>query len=641
MNKNVKFLSLVVVCGLFVSMIFTQTMFLASITPIISENTDLSEEIVPKASTGGSCFYDMGDGQNNLTINPIGANHTIAFMDNYAGSNNKKTGVLESEMDNNGPLAKTNITLSEGPGSVQNFEIENTPSQTAYQNTYGTMKFRDLSRNATATFRNVTDSSGLNVLKYNDLELYANNSYNTMNINATATAYSGNHLQQFKMACHDNYKNNWTVYFNETLTGKALTVYYNISSWFQIRCEEIAGPLLIAAYFTPNGAGGDEHKLNETGLYWIDSGTYKQVLPWHDPNNCTYTSQFDGKTVYTLVNNTCVIHRTEYGEDQYEIIITMYIYGENIQSIKIASLSYDFRYNIEWNYDNAITIASTSNNFGPIVGVFYTTGQLNGMFFTIMVEDIGFEGKFYHRNYVINWLWLTINIDDFSSSNYVVWALSYLIILYRVTIDMSSYNNLMMIYTVTIRAYFWTWIYDVPQNTEVDPNQLDIKLFDEFVNKQVIFLAFQIMDFLGYNLVDSMGGQTNATVYVKVEGIPVGIAKYDPYNDDRGMYNITLAAAYVLVTTIKTIEISVNAQANAYANTTTNFYIGIDPLAVEKDTTPSGDDDDDDNGDDSGKEETTETAIVGPSMFLIGIVSTVATIFVAKYMLNKRRARVA
>ncbi len=241
------------------------------------------------------------------------------------------------------------------------------------------------------------------------------------------------------------------------------------------------------------------------------------------------------------------------------------------------------------------------------------------LLFIITYPDYDYKIEYYYTYIVIVWIYLQITIWYFHY--YIHWVVifwwEWWIIKIQWWFIIIDFTWIFIDFIIWIEYYYlyWHWIYIFYVPTPVLPNVLQIDIIKTLFTNTTFDITILVKDPWDNPV-------SGATVTGTWNGLSIGTVT----DNGDGTYDFTLTA--ILVSPLQPGKwLNLTASKQGYADATHDTEIAVDPDAVFKQSTPPPDDPTPDES----------PFIPGPGVLLIGVVSSIAVVIVAKYLTKKRK----
>jgi hypothetical protein len=233
------------------------------------------------------------------------------------------------------------------------------------------------------------------------------------------------------------------------------------------------------------------------------------------------------------------------------------------------------------------------------------------LLFIITYPDYDYKIEYYYTYIVIVWIYLQITIWYFHY--YIHWVVifwwEWWIIKIQWWFIIIDFVWIFIDFIIWIEYYYlyWHWIYIFYVPTPVLPNLLQIDTIKTLFTNTTFDITILVKDCWDNPV-------SGAIVTGTWNGLSIGTVT----DNGDGTYDFTLTA--ILVSPLQPGKwLNLTASKQGYADATHNTEIAVDPDAVNKPPTP------------------TTSFIPGPSILLIGVISSFAIVVVAKYLTKKQK----
>jgi len=434
---------------------------------------------------------------------------------------------------------------------------------------------------------NVTVDNGFNPHSVENIEAYGIEGYSNVSVSATANMTEG-FMQHFEV--WEDGATPWAVIYDwdyatdvTCLTVTYLTtLFYIYQAWDWIAID--LGPAIynistITGQISVNGI--------PTG-FDVGSGLIHDIVP--------------GISLVTF-NDTIIIT-----DGVFETILVWTVFGFDV-AIYHLFLPLIILWPSLW--------VSISIFWGYWSYIFYLW-ILYELLFIITYPDYDYKIEYYYTYIVIVWIYLQITI--WYSYYYIHWVVifwwNWWIIKIQWWFITINFVWIFIDFIIWIEYYYlsWHWIYIFYVPTPVLPNILQIDIVKTLFTNTTFDITILVKDYWDNPI-------SGATVYGTWNGLSIGTVT----DNGDGTYDFTLSA--ILVSPLQPGKwLNLTGSKMGYADASHDTEIAVDPEAVNKQSTPPIDD------------PTDETPYIpGPSILLIGIVSSFAIVVVAKYLTKKQK----
>ena len=596
MNRKNKIICFILVSFFFLSGIFTQTNFLAPTIPISNSFSTHSEEDALKTpkTSDVSGHYDYGDG-NTMDIDAIDNTTTTTFTNTTSGEHL----TIESEK-NDSSVSTTfneNLTISS--------DLENIV-QLEWVNNSNSLHMFDLL---------LTDKNQL-ALESSNLEGDAIKFYSNVTLddeNNSLDSFYG-HAEYFPVGLPRSGFFNIT-YLKDDPDGYDLNIYpealydpVNLLYVWQdtnINYDEEANEykwndkthknlLYVGNRFT------SDYTINNSGV-WEDS---TQVIDWTTPDLQTYNYKdvvFWGDVYQiniTKFYDTIVIHYStfvapgRFGLETYlyQLVFTRTNTGIIVMDYELSGAPM----RLVWR-DHRITLYLPIAYRPEYLVITYHLQYVSELLYEIAMATF-FRAMFFRQwnefvfggiriSMVVNQNYFDIEIG----SRWYLW-------MYQMAY---SFLNLFIGYEIQIRYLIWLYIFYVP--TLILPNLLTINILQIIYNRKSLDIIIKVTEQFGFNI-------AGATITGTWDGASIGTIS----DNGDGTYSFSLPAKGKFVRNLNLI-----ASKTGYANGILNVEITVKSPGGGSKTSKGG------NG-------LSVKDFLG--LYLLAIVSTIATVFIGKYL---------
>ncbi|KKM68351.1 hypothetical protein LCGC14_1461740 [marine sediment metagenome] len=430
---------------------------------------------------------------------------------------------------------------------------------------------------------NVTVDNGFNPHSVENIEAYGIEGYSNVSVSATANMTEG-FMQHFEV--WEDGATPWVVIYDwdyatdvTCLTVTYLTtLFYIYQAWDWIAID--LGPAIynistITGQISVNGI--------PTG-FDVGSGLIHDIVP--------------GISLVTF-NDTIIIT-----DGVFETILVWTVFGFDV-AIYHLFLPLIILWPSLW--------VSISIFWGYWSYIFYLW-ILYELLFIITYPDYDYKIEYYYTYIVIVWIYLQITI--WYSYYYIHWVVifwwNWWIIKIQWWFITINFVWIFIDFIIWIEYYYlsWHWIYIFYVPTPVLPNILQIDIVKTLFTNTTFDITILVKDYWDNPI-------SGATVYGTWNGLSIGTVT----DNGDGTYDFTLSA--ILVSPLQPGKwLNLTGSKMGYADASHDTEIAVDPDTVNKPPTPSIDED---------------TLIPGPSILIIGVVSSFAIVGVVKYLKKKRK----